>query len=269
MGYLFKAHYDVMRPGPTPERVRAICKLLSGTELTENEIKDYIYLDKTVTTKIGEEFKRSLQASVELGLVAYKDSRYTLAVDESQVHTVETFRRTVARCAFANRDSTFFRVSRWYMNANETVFDEIVWEKKANMVKKALGDDRINENDMLGWRFWASFLGLGYLSGTELIPNMYLRVRDVLAVEFSKVFAFGEEVPAHDFFAWLWELIPEARTEDESINLALSNAIRTLRDMGEVKPVFFPDAVPMYLYSLPEDSTKMITHVIVRKEVCE
>lgn len=266
---MFKGHYDSMRPGPTPERVRAVCRLLDGKQYTEDEIKEYIYLDKTAATKIGEEFKRSLQAALELNLISFKDNLYTLSVDANQIETVEAFRRTVASRAFANRDSTFYRVSRWYINANEAVFDALNWEDKAALANKSLGDKKLTDNDMLGWRFWASFLGLGYLYGTELIPNMYLRVRDVLATEFSKTFSFNEPIPVHDFFGWIWKKVPEARTDDESINLALSSAIRTLREMGDVDPVFYSDASPMYLYKLSGDTTNRITHIIVKETVCK
>ena len=122
---------------------------------------------------------------------------------------------------------------------------------------------------MLGWRFWASFLGLGYVHGTELIPNMYIRVKDVLATEFSKSFAFDEEIPAAEFFNWLLAKVPEAKMPDDSINLALSSAIRTLRDMKEIDVKALMDAVPMYLYKIPEDNTNQISHIIVKEAVCK
>jgi hypothetical protein len=251
---MFKEHYDHMRPGPTPERVLAICRLLSSNPLTEEEMKDRIYLTKTAATKFGDEWD-AVKAAAELGLISFKDNVYSLSVDPSQIATVDAFRRAVAARAFSNKKSTFFRISKWYIGSNDAVFNASNWEDKAAAAVKA-GIDKIRDNDMLGWRFWASFLGLGYVHGTELIPNMYIRVRDVLATEFVKSFAFEEEIPAAEFFDWLLTKIPEAKTEDNTINLALSNAIRTLRDMDEIAPAALMDAVPMYLYNLPEDPTK-------------
>lgn len=265
---MFKEHYDNMRPGPTPERVLAICRLLCSNPLTEDEMKDKIYLVKTATTRIGEEFRDSIGAAIELGLISFKDGVYSLCVAPDQIATADAFRRTAASRAFANKKTTFFRVSQWYISSNDAIFAALNWEDKSAAANKA-GLDRIDNNDMLGWRFWASFLGLGYIHGTELIPNMYLRVRDVLATEFSKAFSFGEEIPADQFFNWLLSKTPEAKMEDDSINLALSSAIRTLRDMGEISPVSLMDAVPMYLYNLPEDSTNKITHIIVKEAVCK
>ena len=265
---MFKEHYDHMRPGPTPERVLAICRLLSSNPLTEEEMKDRIYLTKTAATKIGEEFRNSINTAVELGLISLKDNVYSLSVAPNQVATVDAFRRISANRAFANKKSTFFRVCQWYVGSNETIFPYLNWEDKAAAAVKS-GIDKINENDMLGWRFWASFLGLGYIHGTELIPNMYVRVRDVLATEFTKTFAFDEEIPAGQFFDWLLTKIPEAKMTDDSINLALSSAIRTLRDMDELTPLSLMDAVPMYLYNLPEDSTNKISHIIVKEAVCK
>ncbi len=264
---MFKDHYDQMRPGPTPERVLAICRLLIANPLTEEEIKDRIYLTKTPATKIGEEFRSSINAAMELGLISLKDNVYALSVAPSHIATVEAFRRIAASRAFANKKSTFFRVCQWYIGSNESVFYYLNWEDKAAAAVKS-GIDKTDNNDMLGWRFWASFLGLGYIHGTELIPNMYVRVRDVLATDFSKKFDFDEEIPADQFFDWLLAKIPEAKMADGSINLALSSAIRTLRDMGELAPLSLMDAVPMYLYHLPEDPTNKISHIVVKKEVC-
>lgn len=158
-------------------------------------------------------------------------------------------------------------MSKWFIGSNEQIFSSLNWEDKAVAATNA-GIDKITNNDMLGWRFWASFLGLGYIHGTELIPNMYVRVRDVLATEFTKSFSFDEEIPANQFFTWIFTKIPEAKMEDGSINLALSSAIRTLRDMNEVVPLALMDAIPMYLYELPEDSTNKITHIIIKGAVC-
>ena len=264
---MFKEHYDHMRPGPTPERVLAICRLLSSNPLTEEEMKDRIYLTKTAATKFGDEWD-AVKAAAELGLISFKDNVYSLSVDPNQIATVETFRRAVATRAFSNKKSTFFRISKWYIGSNDTVFNASNWEDKAAAAVKS-GIDKIRDNDMLGWRFWASFLGLGYVHGTELIPNMYIRVRDVLATEFAKSFAFEEEIPADQFFDWLLTKIPEAKMEDNTINLALSNAIRTLRDMGEVAPVALMDASPRYLYNIPADNTNQISHIIVKEAVCK
>lgn len=265
---MFNPHYDHMRPGPTPERVLAICRLLIANSLTEEEIRERIYLTKTPTTKIGEEFRNSINTAMELGLVSFKDNTYILSVPAEHLSTTVAFRRIVAKRVFSNKNSTFFRVSQWYVGSNESVFAYLNWEDKAAAAVKA-GIDKITENDMLGWRFWASFLGLGYIHGTEMIPNMYIRVRDVLATEFSQVYAYGEEIPADIFFAWLFDRIPEARMADDSINLALSSAIRTLRDMDEVAPLSLMDAVPMYLHNLPEDTTNKITHIVVKESVCK
>ena len=107
---MFKEHYDHMRPGPTPERVLAICRLLSSNPLTEEEMKDRIYLTKTAATKFADEWD-AVKAAAELGLISFKDNVYTLSVDPSQIATTVAFRRAVATRAFSNKKSTFFRIS--------------------------------------------------------------------------------------------------------------------------------------------------------------
>ena len=265
---MFKTHYDHMRPGPTPERVLAICKAVAAQPCTQDEIRGRIYLELGVNSKPGEEFRNSILAAEELGMIELKDGVYTLAVNPAHIATSEAFRRIAAKHAFANKESTFFNVSKWYVSNNEHVLFSGNWEDRAALANQS-GIDKITDNDMLGWRFWASFLGLGYISGKELIPNMYVRVRDILATDFAASFPFDEEIPAAEFMRWLWHRLPEAVMEDRSINMALSNALRTLRDMGEVIPTTQMDAINMYLYSIPEDPTNKVTHFIVKEAVCK
>lgn len=265
---MFKTHYDHMRPGPTPERVLAICNAVAAHPCTQNEIRDRIYLDQDTVSQPGEELRNSILTAQELGLIELKDELYSLTVNSTHISTPEAFRRITAKRAFANHDSTFFRVSRWYVCSNEYVLFSGNWEDRAALANKS-GIDGITKHDMRGWRFWASFLGLGYISGAELIPNMYVRVRDILATDFAASFPFDEEIPADEFMRWLWHRLPEAVMEDRSINMALSNALRTLRDMGEVIPTTQMDAINMYLYSIPEDPTNKVTHFIVKEAVCK
>ena len=56
----------------------------------------------------------------------------------------------------------------------------------------------LNENAVLGWRFWAAFLGLGYLSGTMIIPNMKLRLEDVLATTYTEKLKYNETILAQE-----------------------------------------------------------------------
>ncbi len=265
---MFKTHYDHMRPGPTPERVLAICKVVAANPCTQDEIRDRIYLDQGSGSKPGEEFRNSILTAEELGLIELKDGVYSLSVDSEHISTPDAFRRIAAKRAFANKDTTFFKVSKWYVCSNAHVLFPGNWEDRAALANRS-GVDKITDNDMLGWRFWASFLGLGYISGKELIPNMYVRVRDILSTEFAASFPYDEEIPAADFMRWLWHKLPEAVMEDHSINMALSNALRTLRDMGEVIPTTQMDAINMYLYAIPEDPTNKVTHFIVKEAVCK
>lgn len=89
----------------------------------------------------------------------------------------------------------------------------------------------LNENAVLGWRFWAAFLGLGYLSGTMIIPNMKLRLEDILATTYTEKFRYDETILAQDFMLWLSTKLPEVEIESK-LPLALSAGLRTLHELG-------------------------------------
>ena len=125
----------------------------------------------------------------------------------------------------------------------------------------------LGENTALGWRFWAAFLGLGYLSGTMLIPNMKLRIQDILATSFSDRFQYGEAILAKDFIQWLTTRLPEADLRDR-LPLAVSAGLRTLHELGLIKLESWRDSVRVPLYRIDGDPINEFSHITVYEEVC-
>lgn len=256
-----------MRPGPTPERVLAICRIVGKNIFTQEEIEERAYLSDA-DAKGEEEFTKSLKvASEELGLLSRSDGKFKLSVSPDVIESVENFRYEVAKRVFNMSNSRFFQVSKWYISKNDTVLSMGNWESKA-VAATGDGIENVTENDMLGWRFWASFLGLGYLSDTELIPNMYIRLRDILSNDFGKDFSYGDSIPANTFFDWLFSKAPEAKCEDTApLNLALSNGLRTLRDLGYIELVSGRDAIRRGMFIISEDKNNEISHVVVKEAI--
>ena len=122
----------------------------------------------------------------------------------------------------------------------------------------------LNENAVLGWRFWAAFLGLGYLSGTMIIPNMKLRLEDILATTYTEKFKYNETVIAQDFILWLSTKIPEVEI-GSNLPLALSAGLRTLHEIGLIKLETWSDSTPIMLYYVDGDPINGFTHISVKE----
>lgn len=266
---MFKTNPDAMRMEATPERVYAVCRLVAHKPCSKEDIVSYISLDEMASDATGDINRALGVASAELGLLVNKDGKYSLQVATSVLDSTTSFRQYVANKVFANPDSTFTQFSRWYVSRNETIFALSSWEDKAVAAKISSNElSSINENAVLGWRFWASFLGLGYLSGTMLLPNMKLRIQDALANNWEIYHPYNEAVTAQKFLQWTKRVFPEVTVEDLSpLPLGYSAGLRTLHELGLIELQAQRDTERVKLYPVDADPLNDFSHVIVKEAV--
>lgn len=236
---------DNMRPGPTPERVLAICRIVAGGEISSFEIFKLSELDEN-TTSSEESIRRSIDAAEELGLIKKKTDKYLLNIKEEDLVSAEAFRKCVVTKAFENSKTTFFQLTEWFINNEEQALKLNRFDDYAAIAAKT-GVETITENDVLGWRFWMRFLGHAYQYNKTLIPNMKVRLED--ALESVKP---NTQMTCTKFISWIKENIPEAASacSKEQLPLALSNGLRTLHNEGKVELIRTRDAVKIKLYPL-------------------
>jgi hypothetical protein len=262
---MFKRHLDNMRMEPTPERVLSICRLAAYRKNSREVIIRSAALAIT-GEKIADEISASLNVAIEeLKILKVKDGLVELAVDPNVLLSSITFRRYVSGIAFENSDSTFFRVCKWYILSNERVYKYTSWEQRAVDIRKS-GIDGVDENSLLGWRFWASFLGVGYLHDNVLIPNMYIRILDVISTTFRfSTFSYDERISAKEFLNWLFQKIPESFvTFDQPLPLALSNGIRILHELGYITLEMQADAEKLIMFNISGEKFNKISHITVK-----
>ena len=247
---MFKDYYDNMRPGPTPERVLAICRIVNGGKYSANEIRRICQLkacDLEDNAPMEEGIGKAISAAEELGLIS-RDSAGIYHFDKSEdviSHHV-SFRRFVQNTALSNRSSTFFKVTEWYIAQNEKVFAINKFQDLSAEIIKA-GLDRVDENDVLGWRFWMRFLGIAYQYNKTLIPNMNVRIQDALQ-EVPR----GTEMACAEMVEWIRTNMPEAASSCSmnGLSLAVSNGLRTLAEEEKIEIISTPDAAKVGLYYL-------------------
>ena len=124
------------------------------------------------------------------------------------------------------------------------------WDERA--IRATQDGVSIDENTVLAWRFWASFLGIGYLSGTLIIPNMAVRLRDVLEGKFAD--RAGKSIPADAFLQELKQYVPEAFGDDiHVLDLGLSAGLLTLVKMDLLELKYQNDTTNrFFLYKINE-----------------
>ena len=268
---MFKKNYDSMRMEPTPERVLAVCRLASQCQISRDQMKEYLTLgqmgDKEVDT-----VNRSLAVALdELHLLQEKNDVISYVGPVDALKSGKAFRQCAASIIFGAKDSTFVLFSKWVINKNEELFALGNWETIAATCSKNESElARIDENAVLGWRFWAAFLGLGYLSGTMFLPNMKVRLQDLLETSFPQKFQYDEAIRAEEFIPWLSSKMPEVDFDNIRIlPLALSSALRTLHELELIKLETRQDSKRVYLHYVDGEMLNDFSLITVRKGVCE
>lgn len=269
---------DGMRMEATPERVMAVCRLLAECSkeqssfkgLSSDEIVSALTLEPADNSAAGT-VKRAIAVAGdgEIGAITAKDGRYTLAAEPSDIATSAAFRRYVASRVLGRKDTAFVRFTSWILGQNEKIFGMGDWENISVSFKNSVQDAETgvaNENSVLGWRFWAAFLGLGYLSGTMFLPNMKVRIQDLLATDFNLAFSYDTTVRAEEFIPWLSAHLPEVSLT-KTLPLAVSSGLRTLENLGLVHMEDWQDSHHVKLYPVSGAPLNSFTHITVRKEV--
>lgn len=264
---MFKVNPDGMRMEPTPERVLSVCRLVAHKSMSRDEVCKAMTFGSNEENSITQ-IKASIDVALkELSLIKTEADRPVLAVDPSVVASPASFRRYVSSHVFFKKDTTFYMFAKWLIAQNERVFALKNWEGMAKTSASEVKElAKLPENAILGWRFWAAFLGLGYLSGTMIIPNMKLRLEDILATTYTEKFQYNETILAQDFMLWLSTKLPEVEFGSK-LPLALSAGLRTLHEVGLIKLETWSDSTPIMLYYVDGDPINGFTHISVKEAI--
>jgi len=263
---MFTTHPDNMRMEPTPERVFSVCRLVSQKSLTKDELRDALTLGEAKSNNI---INYAIDvAEKDLKIIQSKDDKLTLLQNKDILASPVSFRRYVNANAFSLKTSTFHIFTRWVISQNERAFSIDKWEVLAKTAEKEVEAlSGLDENAALGWRFWASFLGIGYLNETNFLPNMNIRIHDILATEFSKSFKYSEPIRAKDFISWISLRITEVNFEG-NLPLAFSSGLRTLHDLGLIVLESRLDTERISLFYVDGDPINEFSHITITEEVC-
>ncbi len=265
---MFKSNPDSMRMEPTPERVLAVCRTVAQESISREDLRSLLTLGLAGDKEVDEINKSIAVAQDELGLIQQKNNKLVFVGPKSAIETPKAFRQYVSSLVFHRKDSTFVMFTRWIIAKNDSLFAMQKWENMAEVCSKEVSElSAVNENSVLGWRFWAAFLGLGYLNGTMILPNMKTRIQDALATSYAKSFRYGEAVRAADFIIWLSNKLPEADFSGK-LPLAVSAGLRTLHELGFIKLETWQDSNRVMLFYVDGEPINEFSHITVWEEVC-
>ena len=258
---MFKVNPDGMRMEPTPERVLSVCRLIAHKSMTRDEVRNAMTLGINDEKELDQINKSINVALEELSIIKAQADNLVLAVDPGVIASPTSFRRYVSSRVFSAKDTTFHMFTKWLISQNERIFSLKSWEGMAKTCGSEVKElSALNENAVLGWRFWAD------LSGTMIIPNMKLRLEDILATTYTEKFKFNETILAQDFMLWLSTKMPEVEIGNK-LPLALSAGLRTLHEVGLIKLETWSDSTPIMLYYVDGDPINSFTHISVKEAI--
>ena len=257
---MFKKHYDRMRPGATPERVLAIARMIRQKPMGQMEVAKLCELRDDVSA-LSEGIRYTLAAAEELGLIENREGKYHFVAEDQAVASPSGFRRYVSPRVLSKGDTTFFKTTEWFVSSNKAVLPLNTFATVAAEIVKS-GLSHVDENDVLGWRFWIRFLGLGYQYEKTLIPNLCIRLQDAM-----HNIPVGTEMSGTEFLTWLKTNVPEATSSctQAGLCLAVSNGLRTLHDLGKIQIASANDAEKVYLYPLPGVRRNDFSAILVKE----
>ncbi|QUF82107.1 hypothetical protein [Clostridium butyricum] len=262
-----------MKTPAIPERVFALCKEVRNNGSAEKELKERLeprFLGGT-TAYFGD----VRTAAQQLGLINIKEGIISLSVDKEDIDSISSMRKYCIKRLESLKSGLFYNVTREYLAMSEEVlkYDSVsdmseLFEKSTKM--------RVNVDDMRAWRFWAAFLGYGYMQEMQnpsrsknsmlLLPNMYINLREIFEIcnfERNKEHAVSDIVNSIRPYC---EVALKYIDNEKKFNLAFSNGLRMLHDKGKITLKHKLDGGEMwFLYPLELHEIKStITHITVR-----
>ncbi len=216
-----------------PERVYTLCKIVEKKPISNVELKEKLepdYLNNTSSY-----YADYRNAAEELKLVSISDNMISLNVEPNVIKTTAHMRKYINSIIGEFSNGQFYQVTRAYFDMGSNV---LKGEKNIANLAPLMSQKTNRPVDamaMRAWRFWVSFLGMGYLQDMFFIPNADVFIKDIIEIaEFDKNrrYSFGEFIGRIMPYC---KIIMSLDPSNKSINYGVSNALRSLHDSGHIK----------------------------------
>ena len=248
-----------------PERVYALVKFVSYKKRTREELRDFLQPDCVNESK--QIFNNVYNFALENELIKEDpDSLLACGLDDETLKNHNTFRKFMAdKLLYKDKGSMFFKYTSWYLAQDKDFFK---FDSAKKIQPKLTKEELINleEVDLLAWRFWAKFLGVGILHQSFVIPNAAIRIKDV--IEKSDEIKIGTEISFSNFMYWLLEKCPEFKKgiSNNNLSFGVSLGLRNLHDQNLVKMQDLKDASEVWrlVRSDFHDIKDTVSHITIK-----
>ena len=246
-----------------PERVYALCKIVEKGAISSSEVKERMepaFLNQTTSY-----FSEYRTAAEELQLITIVDNMLSLGVDSNVLKDMDSMRFYINGQLDQFREGQFYKVTKAYYDMGENILhgEQNVANMASVMTLKT--GMPIDSMAMRAWRFWAAYLGFGYLQDMFVIPNADVFLLDIIkraGFEKNILYSIAEFLRRLRPYA---DIIIDPTNGSKTFNFGVSNGLRTLQDIGAIKLEYILDQEDTWnLYHIDALSAKeTITNIIV------
>ena len=169
--------------------------------------------------------------------------------------------------SYLNQKTRFYKVTKAYYDMGESILhgEQNVANMASIMTLKT--GVSVDSMAMRAWRFWAAYLGFGYLQDMFVIPNADTFLKDIIKrADFDKnkrysIVSFLEKIRPYA------DIIIDSSKESKTFNFGVSNGLRTLQDAGFIKMEHIMDQEDTWnLYHINElSANEIITNITILK----
>lgn len=245
-----------------PERVYALCKIVEKCSITASEIKEKMEPD--FLGNKSSYFNDYRNAAEELGLISISDDLVSLAVEDKVVKSTDNMRKYINQQLEKFNTGQFYLVTNAFFEKGSDIFKEDKNIANLGPMFSEMTGLQVDAMAMRAWRFWASFLGFGYLQDMFIIPNANVFLKDIILksnIEKNKMYSISEFVDI---------LSPKANIifsdlSNKKFNYGVSNGLRALQDSGFLKMEHILDQKDIWaLYPMKAYSNdSIITNIMI------
>lgn len=245
-----------------PERVYTLCKIVEKGSITSNDLKEKMEPEFLKNGSLY--FNDYKNAAEELGLITIADDLISLAVEPKTIKSISNMRTYVNSQLEKFNSGQFYLVTNAYFEKDKEIFKEDKNIANLGPLFSEMTGVQVDAVAMRAWRFWASFLGFGYLQDMFIIPNARVFLEDLIKIsDFEK----NRKYSVSEFMSLLGSKknIVISNTGEKKLNYGVSNGLRALHDAGIINMEHILDQTDLWVLSplkaYSNDST--ITNITV------
>ena len=247
-----------LRPEKTPKRVYALLKLVDYKNglLKKEEICNYIQPsniqnNSSIVKSVFKFCKDNNLIDIDF------DNKVILKIDKEVLKDESCFRKFMAKFIYDDiSKNTFYLITEGMLATNVEIYNEDSFED----ISKILNLNEITKEDLMGWRFWAAYLGYGFILNGQFVINPQLKIKDFIEENFNT--EDNKRITLRLFIQKLVERCPEFGITIDGNNVAthLSIALLTLESLNIIKLIAMNDSSEVWTLNL-NNKSKDITHI--------